>query len=479
MSDNILRPDICVVGAGAAGLSVAAGAAQLGAETVLIEAGLMGGDCLNFGCVPSKALIAAAQHAHNYKTARDFGIAVAPPDIDPVAVRAHIHDRIAAIAPHDSVARFTGLGVKVIKAHARFADPRTLIADDATIRARRFVLATGASPLVPNIPGIRDVPYFTNETIFGLGETVRHLIVIGGGPIGVELAQAYARLGADVTLLEMAHILPREDAALAERLRAILSGDGVRLLEGVRVASVESPGLAGGGIRIALTDAKGDALSIEGSHLLLATGRKPRVEGLDLEKANILFDARGIAVDARLRTSNRRVLALGDCIPGPAFTHAAAYQAGLVIQGALFRLPVKADYSALPRVTYTDPELAQIGLTAAEAKAHFPDCRIIEVPLSENNRAVVERASDGIIKVMATPRGHVLGVSILAAHAGELLAPWCLMMKKKLKLSALAGTVLPYPTFAEISKRAAGQFYAPRLFSDPVRRLVAFLRHFG
>ncbi len=464
--------DICVIGAGSGGLSVAAGAAQLGARTVLIEGGRMGGDCLNVGCVPSKSLIAAAEAAAIHRRSGAFGIDYAAPKVDWPRLRAHIDDVIAGIAPHDSVERFEGLGVRVIRAWARFVDPYTVEASGVRITAKRFVLAVGSSPAVPNIPGLAETPHLTNETIFETGEPMRHLLILGGGPIGVELAQAYARLGVAVTIVEQERILSRDDPALTAVLRDALAKDGVTLNEGARVTRVEQRGRD-----IAVHAGEG---AIVGSHLLVATGRRPNLEKLDLAAAGIGHSPRGIAVDRRLRTGNRRVFAIGDCadLPGSgplAFTHVAGYHAGIVIRNALFRLPARIDPVLTPRVTYTDPELAAVGLSMAEAEARFPGCRVVESAFRENDRARAERATEGLIRIAAARNGRILGVAMVGRGAGELLAPWCLAMAKGLKLSALAGLLLPYPTLGEVSKRAAGQYYTARLFSAATRRLVGAL----
>lgn len=473
---RLLKPDICVIGAGSAGLSVAAGAAQLGAETVLIEAGQMGGDCLNYGCVPSKALLAAAKAATQHRHAAGFGIAFAPPRIDLARVQAHIKEVIAAIAPHDSVERFEGLGVTVLRSWARFVDERTIEAGDARIQARRFVLASGSSAFVPPIAGLDQVPYLTNETVFDHVAEIRDLIVLGGGPIGVELAQGFARLGAKVQLVEMARLLPRDDSQAVELVRASLLRDGAALHEGSTASEAQR---TGDRIRLAIRDATGETRWLESAHLLAAVGRRPRVENMGLEQAGIAATPKGIQVDAGLRTTNRRVYAIGDCNGGPAFTHVAGHQAGLVIRSALFRLPARFDARALPWVTYSDPELAQIGLTEEAARRDRTDVVVTRQPLGENDRARAERCDDGFLKIVSDRSGHVLGVTIVGIQAGDLLAPWCLAMTRNLKLSAMAGPMLPYPTLSELGKRAAGQFYAARLFSPATRRLVRVLRWFG
>jgi len=467
-----LACDICVIGAGSGGLSVAAGAAQLGARTVLIEGGRMGGDCLNVGCVPSKALIAAAEVAATGRRGGQFGVDFAPPALDWTRIRAHIDGVIAAIAPHDSVERFESLGVTVIRAWAKFIDKHTVEAGGRRITAKRFVLAVGSSPAVPPIPGLAEVPFLTNETIFAAAGPMRHLLVVGGGPIGAELAQAFARLGVAVTVIEQERLLARDDPALVEVVREALRADGVTLREGARVTRVERQG---DDIALHL----GDDI-ILGSHLLVATGRRPNLDKLDLAAAGIAHGPRGIAVDRRLRTSNKKIFAIGDCadLPGTgpiAFTHVAGHHAGIVIRNALFRLPARFDPLLVPRVTYTDPELAAVGLAMAEAEARFPGCRAVESPFRDNDRARTARAPEGLIRIAAARNGRILGVAIAGKGAGELLAPWCLAIAKGLKLSAMAGLLLPYPTLGEVSKRVAGQYYAPRLFSAGTRRLVGAL----
>jgi pyruvate/2-oxoglutarate dehydrogenase complex dihydrolipoamide dehydrogenase (E3) component len=449
-----LTPDICVIGGGSAGLAIAAGASQMGAPTVLVERGRMGGDCLNYGCVPSKSLLAAAKAAGGHVRAARFGVRFEPPRVDFRAVHDHVHGVIAAIAPQDSVERFEGMGVTVIQERARFVSPREIEAGEHRVRARRFVVATGSRPLVPPIPGLEDVPYLTNETVFGLTECPRHLIVIGGGPIGCELGQAFRRLGAEVSILEMASILPKDDAELVDILRGRLRGDGLALHEATRVVGVER---AGEGVAVRV-ERDGAPARVEGDALLVAAGRKPGLEDLGLEAAGIEYDRAGIKVDARLRSSNRRVFAAGDVSGGYQFTHVAGYHAGVVIKNALFRLPAKADMRAVPWVTYTDPELAHVGL---------------------GEEAAAERATECLVKVVATPRGRVLGASILGIHAGDLIQPWVLAIAQGLKLSALAQMVAPYPTRGEASKRAAGSFFAPKLFSERTKRLVRLLARLG
>lgn len=477
MSGMYLDVDLCVIGAGSGGLSVAAGAAQLGASTVLIERHKMGGDCLNTGCVPSKALLAAANHARGWRSAQAFGVSYAPPSVDFAAVNRHVHEVIAAIVPNDSVERFENPGVKVIKGTGRFIGAREVMVDGTRIRARRFVIATGSSAAVPPIPGLERVPYFTNETVFENTELPRRLIIIGGGPIGLEMAQAHQSLGSAVTVLEAARVLPKDDPELAQLLGQHLVAQGVAIRERVKIARVEREG---SGVVVVLATKDGREERIVGSHLLVAAGRRPNTAGLNLEKAGISYGPRGITVDAQLCTSNRRVFAIGDVAGGPQFTHVAGYHAGIVIRNALFRLPTKVDYHSLPRVTFTDPELAHVGLTEEQARAtHANDLTILRWPYHENDRAQTERTTYGLVKVVTTKSGKILGASILGAHSGELIQVWALAISQGLNIKALAGMIAPYPTLGEINKRAAGSYFTPKLFSNGTKRLVRFLAHFG
>ncbi len=467
-----IAADICVIGAGSGGLSVAAGAAQMGARVVLIERHKMGGDCLNYGCVPSKALLAAAHAAAAQRAGAPFGVAANQPAVDFAKVHAHVHGVIAAIAPHDSVERFTALGVTVIQGEARFAAPREIAVGERRIQAKWFVIATGSRPGIPPIAGLDAVRFFTNETIFDLTARPEHLIVIGGGPIGCELAQAYRRLGARVTILEMFGALGKDDPELAAVVKARLAAEGVVLREGVKIKNV---GERGGAIEVAI-EGDGGAETVSGSHILVAAGRLPNLEALDLDKAGVAWSKRGVTVDRRLRTTNRRIFAIGDAAGGHQFTHMAGYHAGIVIRQALFRLFwSKTDLRAVPWVTFTDPELANVGLSEAEAKKQFGEIRVLRWPFKDNDRAQAERATEGFAKIVTTPKGRILGAAIAGKNAGELIQPWCLAIQSRLKIGAMAGFIAPYPTLGEISKRAAGSFYTPALFSERTRRIVRVL----
>ncbi len=468
-----IKADICIIGAGSAGLSVAAGASQMGASAVLIEKGKMGGDCLNTGCVPSKALIAAASAAHAPSISEPFGIHLSAARTDFDRVHAHIRGVIAKIAPVDSVERFEGLGVNVIKETARFVSAREVQAGDHAVKARRFVIATGSAPAIPPIPGLQSVPYLTNESLFELTTCPSHLVIIGGGPIGIEMAQAFRRLGADVTVVDQASILAMDDPEAVEVVRRALLSEGVTLFENARIEAVRA---ASSGIEAAIRGNDGGQIQAQGSHLLIAAGRKPRVDGLNLEAAGVTYTSNGIKVDARLRTANRKIFAIGDCAGGPQFTHAAGYHAGIVIRNALLGLPAKTDYSALPRVTYTDPELAHVGLTGLEAERLGHKTKILTSLFAENDRAQAERRTEGLAKIVLGRKGKILGATIAGPHAGELILLWGLAISAGLKISKIASLIAPYPTLSEVSKRAAGSFYTPALFSSRTRKIVKLIQ---
>jgi len=470
-----LQPDICVIGAGSGGLSVAAAAAAFGVSVALVEKDKMGGECLNTGCVPSKALIAAGKRAHALADARAFGVSAGSAGIDFAKVHHHVHDVIAAIAPNDSKERFNGLGVRVIAGAARFKDRNTVVVGDGIeIAARRFVIATGSSPALPPIAGLEAVPYLTNETVFDLTARPEHLVVIGAGAIGLELAQAFHRLGAAVTVLEAGEPLAREDGECAAIVLDALAREGVIVRSNVTVARVE-----GTGAKIKVVLAGDGEEAIEGSHLLIATGRRANTDGLALEQARIACDRNGIVVNKRLKTTNRRVYAIGDVAGRGQFTHLANYHAGLVIRNALFRLPVKVNADLVPRVTFTDPELAHVGLTEAQARARGLSIRLLRWPYHENDRAQTERETVGHIKVVTDGRGNIRGATIVGAGAGELITTWTLAIDRGLPIRALAGIIVPYPTLAEIGKRAAITYFTPSLTNVWVRRIIALLRRFG
>jgi len=477
MPKKIVKTDICVIGGGSGGLSVAAGAVQMGAKVVLVEGAKMGGDCLNYGCVPSKALIAAAKKASALDHASEFGVSGVRPDVNYGGVMDHVAEVIAGIAPHDSVERFEELGVQVLDGYGSFLDDKRLAVDDTVIEARRFVIATGSSPATPLISGIEECGYLTNETMFENRTLPEHLIVIGGGPIGMEMAQAHQRLGCKVTVLEAFTALAKDDPDLTRVALKALREEGVDIREGVKISNISR--LENSNVQIEL-EQEGNIEVISGSHLLVAAGRKPNIEKLNLETAGIKYSRAGIEVDARLRTSNRKIFAIGDVAGGPQFTHVAGYHAGIVIRNILFRLPSKVNYSAIPWVTYTDPEIATVGLTEAVAREQYGnDIRVLTFPYAENDRARAERRREGLVKAITTKKGKILGAGIAGLHAGELIHPWALAITGGLKISSMASFVAPYPTLGELNKRAAGSFYTPQLFSEKTRKIVRFLLRFS
>lgn len=472
-----LTPDICVIGAGSGGLSVAAAAASFGVDVVLIEAGKMGGDCLNYGCVPSKAIIAAGKAADAMRHSDKFGIAAVEPVIDFKKVNKHIHDVIGAIAPNDSVERFTALGVNVIEAYGKFIDRNTVEAGNYLIKARRFVVATGSTAFVPPIEGLDSVDYLTNESLFELTRKPQHLIIVGGGPIGLEMAQAHRRLGSQVTVLEGMRALGKDDPELARVVLQRFEEEGIDIREGAKVVRVEKRGKTG--VRVFI-EIDGQEQSVDGSDLLMAVGRAPNVNNIGFEDAGIEFDRRGVKVDAGLRTTNKKVYAIGDIAGSLQFTHVAGYHAGIVIRAILFRLPAKAKTDHIPWATYTDPELGNVGMTEEQARqANGDNVQVLRWPYAENDRAQAERKTAGLIKMVTDKKGRILGVGIAGTGAGEMINLWALAVSKKMKVGDIAAYVPPYPTMAEIGRRAAITHYGPSTRKPIVRRIIGFLRKFG
>lgn len=465
-----LKTDILVIGAGSGGLSVAAGASQMGADVILLEGHKMGGDCLNFGCVPSKALIASGKAAYGQAHSAALGVADVVPQVDYAAAKDHVHDVIAQIEPMDSQERFEGFGVNVIREFGSFVSPTQVQAGDNLITARRVVIATGSSPLVPPIPGLDQVPFYTNETIFDLRDRPEHLLIIGGGPIGMEMAQAHVRLGCKVTIVEGLKALGKDDPEAAAVVLDSLRAEGVVVHEEAMVAQIRDNKGA-----IEIVTETGEIYS--GSHLLLAVGRKANTDRLNLKAAGIEPTRNGIKVYDALRTTNRRVYAIGDVAGGLQFTHVAGYHAGIIIRSALFGLPSKAKTAHIPWATYTDPELAQVGLTEAQAREHHGDkIEIARFDYHHNDRAISERKTKGFIKVMVV-KGRPVGATIVGHQAGELINLWSLALANNLKMGQIAAMVSPYPTIGELNKRVAGAYFSPRLFENQmVKQVVRFVQ---
>lgn len=469
-----LPTDICVIGAGSGGIAFATMAAAFGRRVVLVEKHRLGGGGLS-GSIPSKALVAAARRAHAMRTASDFGIASVEPQIDYRAVQSHIRGAVSAAAPNDSVERLTGLGIRVILGAARFLDKRTLLAGDYRVTAQRFVIATGSSPAMPDIAGLDTCAYLTNETIFDIDRKIPHLLVVGGGPIGLELAQSLLRLGSRVTVIEAARALGSDDhEATAVVLRA-LRAEGLDIREGAKVERVEG---MSGYVRAHISTAHGTE-TIDGSHLLVATGRIPNVSDLNLAAAGVRLGRDGIAVNRGLKTTNRRIYAIGDVTGGPRFSHVSSYQAEIVMRRALFRIPAKFDPALIPWVTFTDPELAHVGLTEDQARAEKHKINVLRWPFTENDRAHAEHQTAGHIKIVITPKGRILGATIVGAGASELIQIWALAVAQELHVAAMAGYVAPHPTLGEIGKRAALRYYATLPAKAKVRKLIDFLARLG
>ena len=471
MTPKRIKTDICIIGAGSGGLSVAAGASQMGADVVLLEGHKMGGDCLNYGCVPSKALIAAAKQAYAMGQGEDLGITPVEPQVDYAGAKDHVRRVIETIEPVDSQERFEGFGVNVIREYGRFISETEVQAGDTIIEARRFVIATGSVPFVPPIDGVEETPYHTNETIFDLRERPDHLLVIGGGPIGMEMAQAHRRLGSKVTVIEGDKAFAKDDPEMAQVVLDKLKAEGIEIVEGAQVNR-----LSGTEGAVTVHTSKGE---FTGSHILMAVGRKVNLDKLDLDQGNVAHD-RAIKVDDGLRsTSNRRVYAIGDAAGGLQFTHVAGYHAGVIIKSMLFGLPSKATTRHIPWATYTDPELAQVGLTEAQAKKeHGSSLTVVRFPYDENDRAIAEGKTRGLIKLMVV-KGRPVGASIAGHMAGELIGLWAMAIANKQRMSAIANTVLPYPTVAEINKRAAGAYFSPTLFDNPkVKTIVRLVQRY-
>ena len=472
---KLRKADFCVIGAGSGGLSFAAGAVQMGASVILVERSKMGGDCLNYGCVPSKALLAASKFAHEFKRSEDFGWSVKSATVDFKHVHQHVHKVMTAISPHDSADRFERLGVKIILGHGTFQDKETLETPNHIIKAKRFIIASGSSPFVPPIEGLHDIPYYTNETIFDLQELPEHLVVVGGGPIGIEMAQAFSRLGSKVTVLEALNALPKDDPEFTALLLEILHKEGIVLKERVKISKITPKGKK---IEIAFVDSHGKPLTLGASHLLVAAGRRPNTQGMNLEGAGIEFSPKGIKVNQCLQTSNSKIYAIGDCTGGYQFTHVAGYHAGLVLRNSIFRLRTKVQTAAIPWVTYTDPELAHVGTTEAQLLEKKIRHQVLTYSFDNNDRAQTDRKATGKIKVLVTRKGRVLGTTILGVNAGELIFPWVMAIQNKLKISSIANTIAPYPTFSEGSKRVAGSYYTAKIFSPFMRRAVKQIMKF-
>jgi pyruvate/2-oxoglutarate dehydrogenase complex dihydrolipoamide dehydrogenase (E3) component len=466
--------DLGIIGGGAAGLTVASGAAQLGAKTLLVEKeSALGGDCLHYGCVPSKTLLKTAHVYHLMKNGPKFGLpAITPPGVDFRQVAARIKSVIDTIQEHDSVARFCNLGARVEFGNPVFTDERAINLDGKIISARAWVIATGSSPEIPAIKGLATTPYLTNRDLFSLETLPASLIILGCGPIGVEMAQAFCRLGTKVTVVQRnGQILSKEDRDMAEIVQQALEKEGVTFLLNTTVVRV---GDLGREREVMVQNAAGETVTLRGEAILVAQGRSANAAGLGLEKIDIPFDHKGLTVDSRLRTSHRHIYGAGDVIGGHQFTHVAGYEGSVVLSNAVFHLPKKADYSLVPWCTYTQPGLASIGLNEKRAQKEGIEYTVWSEEFSNNDRGLAEGESVGRIKLLLGRRGKPLGVQILGPQAGELLGEWVAVMNGGTGLSKIASAIHPYPTLGEINKRVAGAVFAKRLFSAPVRKGLKF-----
>ena len=467
------KADLVVIGAGSGGLSAAAGAAMFGLKVVLYEKGEMGGDCLNYGCVPSKALISVAKAAQSARDAGKYGVTLGAPTTDWQAVKAYVSQVIETIAPVDSQERFEGLGVTVIREAARFADPDTIVSATSRTRARRIVVATGSTAFIPPIEGLSGVPYLTNETIFSMPDFPEHLVILGGGPIGMELAQAFTRLGAQTTVIEMGRALGKADPDHAAVALGALRAEGVTVLEGHKAVRVSGES---GRIKVH-AEHEGTEKVIEGSHLLVAVGRRTMLDGLDLEAGKVEFDRKGVVVGDNLRSgSNSRVWALGDAAGREQFTHVAGWHASVFSRRAFFKQRTKADSLPIPAVTYTSPEVAQIGLMEAEAREqHGDSIATSSFPFHDNDRAIAEGKTLGEAKLVIR-KGKLVGASIVGEGAGDIIQILAVAMSNGLKVQDLTNFISPYPTRSEVVKRAASAHFTEALFGKTAKRLVGLLQ---
>lgn len=469
--------DIGIIGGGAAGLTVASGAAQLGAKTLLIEKEKeLGGDCLHFGCVPSKTLIRTAQAYHTIKNSRAFGLpSVVVPPVDFGEVKERIRSVIATIQKHDSEERFCSLGASVEFGEPAFTDEHSVRLNGQTISAKNWIIASGSSPDRPPIEGLDKTPYITNKEIFSLDRLPESMVILGAGPIATEMAQAFCRLGTKVSVVQRSgQILSKEDKDMADEIMEVLVAEGVIFHLNASVLGIRD---LGNGKEVRIKNREGETTSLKAEQILVAMGRDPNVKSLNLEGIGVDFDRKGIQVDARMRTTRRHIYAAGDVTGKFQFTHAAGYEGGIVVSNAIFHLPRKADYTFLPWCTYTDPELASIGMNEKRAEEAGIEYTVFSEAFRDNDRSLAEGERSGKIKMLLDKDEKPIGVQILGPQAGELLSEWVAVLNGKVKLSTLASAVHPYPTLGEINKRVAGAYLSPKIFSDKVRKGLRFFFH--
>ena len=469
--------DIGIIGGGAAGLTVASGAAQLGAKTLLVEKEKeLGGDCLHFGCVPSKTLIRTAQAYHTIKNSQAFGLpSVEIPPVDFTKVKERIQSVIATIQKHDSEERFCSLGARVQFGEPSFVDEHAVRLNGEIVSAKTWVIATGSSPDSPPIEGLDKTPCITNKEIFSLDRLPESMIILGAGPIAAEMAQAFCRLGTKVSVVQRSgQILTKEDKDMADELMQVLAAEGVTFHLNTSVLGVRD---LGGQKEVSVKDKEGKTTNLTAERILVAMGRDPNIRGLNLEGIGVEFDRKGVKVDERMRTSQKHVYAAGDVTGKLQFTHAAGYEGGIVVSNAIFHLPRKANYTFLPWCTYTDPELASIGMNEKAAKEAGIEYSVFTEPFKANDRSLAEGERVGNIKMLLDKSQKPIGVQILGPQAGELLSEWVAVLNGRVKLSTLASAIHPYPTLGEINKRVAGDYLSPKIFSDRVRKGLKFFFH--
>jgi pyruvate/2-oxoglutarate dehydrogenase complex dihydrolipoamide dehydrogenase (E3) component len=465
--------DLVVIGGGAGGLVVASVAAQLGLDVVLInKEEAMGGDCLHYGCVPSKALLKSASVAHVIRQANRWGITSAEPDVDMRAVNQAISKAVDSIQVHDSRERFEALGCEVITGEASFTARSQVKVDTKVIDAKHFVVATGSSAWIPPIKGLQEVGFLTNEDMFSLPALPKSMIILGGGPVGVEMAQAYSRLGTQVSIVELApRLVPRMDVDSSDTLAEVLKSEGISLVlnnEVVEVAEHEDSE-QGNLKKVTLKD----GTTLQAEALLVAIGRRPVVDTLDLDKAGIDFDAKGIRINRKMQTSNKKVYACGDVTGEMPLTHVAELQAGIVIANLIFKLPKKISYDVIPAVVYTEPEVAQVGISVEQCNV-MTRGEVYQFEVEQLDRAVTDNNKAGHAKIL-TDNGRVVGAHIVAPHAGELIHELAMAVQEKMKVSKLTSLVHAYPSYSQLNKRLAGQYYKDRLFSPFTKKMVAIL----
>lgn len=471
------RFDVIAIGGGTAGLVTAAGAAGLGLRTALIERTALGGDCLWTGCVPSKALVASARLAHAMRHASALGLEDAAPRDAFRSVMARMRAARSRVATHDDPDRFRRMGIEVVFGRAKFTGADRVRVDGRTLRGRHIVIATGAVPAAPPIPGLADTGFLTHSDAFDQQTLPRRIAIVGGGPIGLEFAQVYRRLGADVTVIEMLpQLLPREEANAAALIAEVLVEEGIDVRTRASVDRVERA--ASGGKMVHVRDGSGQSEAVVVDEIFVATGRRPNTDALDLAAAGIATDGGAVRVDANLRSNVPGVWAAGDVAGGPQFTHVAEYQAKLVLRNAIFPFSSRADYATVPTVTYTDPEVARVGLTEREARDRYGVVEVYEYALADLDRAIVDGHTAGFVRVVTRARGRIVGATIVASGAGEMLMPTVMAMAYEIPLPKLSRLVYPYPTMVEGLKRTADSYYRRKLAGptgDWLKRVVRWL----